>query len=151
MTNVIKFAVRLVIGLTLVSVPAVARAQTVSQMFVFGDSLSDTGNDLIATSLDPVKIPPPQTYFAGRFSNGLVTFEYLWSSLTGALTFIAPSLALPAIPPTGAVSFAFGGSGSDFFTPSGGVQIPGLLTQVQMFATLLNGRDAPSDALYAIW
>jgi phospholipase/lecithinase/hemolysin len=152
MTNVLKCAFRSAIVLALlVAVPASVDAQAVSRMFVFGDSLSDTGNDLIATSLMPVKFPPPQTYAAGRFSNGPVAFEYLWSSLSGGPAFIAPSLAVPTLPPVGAVSFAYGGSGSGLFKPFGALQIPGLLTQVQLFQAALHGQAAPADALYAVW
>ena len=37
------------------------------QMIVFGDSLSDTGNDFLATS---GLIPPPGAYGNGRFTDG---------------------------------------------------------------------------------
>jgi len=71
--------------------------------------------------------------------------------VSGAPTFIAPSLAVPVLPPAGAVSFAYGGSGSGLFRPFGALQIPGLLSQVQMFQAALHGQDAPADALYAVW
>ena len=50
--------------------------------YVFGDSLSDTGNDLILTQkqrLDPPippSVSPHRTYYNGRFSNGPVAVEY---------------------------------------------------------------------------
>jgi phospholipase/lecithinase/hemolysin len=63
-----------------------ASAQTVrfDALYVFGDSLSDTGNDLILTKLiglNPAVPPsesPHRTYYEGRFSNGPISFEYLW-------------------------------------------------------------------------
>jgi outer membrane lipase/esterase len=139
------------VAFALFCVSSVARAQAPAQLFVFGDSLSDTGNDLLATLGTPSPIPPPQMYAQGRFSNGPVTFEYLWSKLAGVAPFIAPSLAVGVIPPAGAVSFAFGGAGSDVTTVTHGLPIPGLRSQVAMFVTALHGQPAPAGALYAIW
>jgi phospholipase/lecithinase/hemolysin len=140
-------------SLALFGSPAVAEAQTPTRLFVFGDSLSDTGNDLLATLATPTPIPPPQMYAQGRFSNGPVTFEYLWSMLSGRQPFIAPSLSLSGqpLPPAGAVSFAFGGAGSGVVTVVQGFQVPGLQTQIAMFQAALRGQPAPADALYAIW
>jgi outer membrane lipase/esterase len=139
------------VAFILLCVSSAARAQTPTQLFVFGDSLSDTGNDLLATLGTPTPIPPPQMYFQGRFSNGPVTFEYLWSKLEGVAPFIAPSLAVPVIPAAGAISFAFGGAGSDVTTVTQGLPVPGLKSQVALFVTALQGRPAPAGALYAIW
>jgi len=123
-----------------------------SHLIVFGDSLSDTGNDLIATSEFGLEIPPLRMYYQGRFTNGPVAFEYLWSMLRDAPPFMAPSLALPALPPSGAVSFAFGGTGSGVQTLTpGGFYAPGFLGQVEMFGESLNDRPAPRSALYAVW
>ena len=151
MTNAFRLVVRSAVVLAALCLPAIAQAQAPSQLIVFGDSLSDTGNDLLVTSQTPLPLPPPQMYAAGRFSNGPVTFEYLWSLLNGGAPFIAPSLALPGLPPQRAVSFAFGGSGSGTFTSSGGFDVPGVLTQINMFAASLAGHPAPATALYAIW
>jgi phospholipase/lecithinase/hemolysin len=151
MTHAFRLVVRSAVLLAALYLPAIAQAQAPSHFIVFGDSLSDTGNDLLATLGTPVPIPPPQTYKEGRFSNGPVTFEYLWSFLNGGPPFIPPSIAVPVLPQQGAVSFAFGGSGSGAFTNSGGVAIPALLTQVGLFAASLGGRPAPASALYAIW
>ena len=124
-----------------------------SHLIVFGDSLSDTGNDLIATSQFGLEIPPLGMYYQGRFTNGPVAFEYLWSLLRdGAPPLMLPSLALPALPQDGAVSFAFGGTGSGVLTLTpGNFLAPGLKGQVAMFAAMLNGQPAPPNALYAIW
>jgi len=81
--------------LTLIAVvPQAAQAanlslQDIDQIYVFGDSLSDTGNAFSRTG------SPPPPYFNGRFSNGPVWVEYL-----------ADRLGLPRNPST---NFAFGG------------------------------------------
>jgi phospholipase/lecithinase/hemolysin len=130
-------------------------------MFVFGDSLSDLGNDFIGTrALGIVPAIPPSTtpnraYFNGRFSNGPVAVEYLWFLLsqrppmtTGALK---PFLGSPAIPSRGGLSFAFGGTGTGLITDLGGFTAPGLTGQVALFAAADRLRNAPSRSLYVVF
>ena len=75
---------------------ASAQASAYSQLYVFGDSLSDTGN-LFAATGGTNPIPP---YFNGRFSNGPVWVETL-----------AASLGLPVNPSLlGGTNYAFAGA-----------------------------------------
>lgn len=75
---------------------SVATAQApYSQVVVFGDSLSDTGNSFAATG-----IPPADLYFNGRFSNGPIWIDYLQDQLG-----LADSQVL---------NFAVGGSSTGF-------------------------------------
>lgn len=92
----------------------------ISQIIVFGDSISDTGNFHLATG--GVVAGPP--YFEGRFSNGPVWIEVL-----------AEQLSLPAPGPSiiGGSNYAWGGAqtggGLSFFgTPNVGVQIASFLS-----------------------
>jgi phospholipase/lecithinase/hemolysin len=131
-------------------------------LYVFGDSLVDTGNDLlITTALGDVPAIPPsrrpnRTYYQGRFSNGPIAFEYLWALLNGqrvpSANGVVPSLDLLGLPRRGAVSFAFGGSTTDYLTPIAGspFPLPGLRGQVELLRLALGGRRAPDRALYAI-
>ncbi len=123
-------------------------------LVVFGDSLSDTGNDLILTATmhhDPA-IPPSSTYYEGRFSNGPVAAEYLWKRMNGGQAAIEPSLAFPTLGTKSAVSFAFGGSGSgDTPMNPGGFEVPGLLMQVATFGDKLQGKKAHQHALFLLW
>ena len=72
-----------------VAVPAAWAGATTNYqaMYVFGDSLSDTGNDFISTTAQrlvpaiPPSVSPYATYWQGRFSNGPVAVEYLWRLL----------------------------------------------------------------------
>ena len=123
-------------------------------LVVFGDSLSDTGNDLILTATLRIEppIPPSSTYFEGRFSNGPVAAEYLWELMSGGPPAIEPSLAFPKLGTKSAVSFAFGGSSSGGPTTNpGGFTVPGLLTQVETFGARLQGKKAHTHALFTIW
>src|SRR5215468_1388340 len=120
MKNACAKSVLILVTALLVGVPAGARAQgrpKFSALYVFGDSLADTGNDLIVTKalgFDPAAPPsvsPHKTYFKGRFSNGPIVFEYLCARLAVCAQPDVPAfLANPKIPSKGAVSFAFGGT-----------------------------------------
>jgi phospholipase/lecithinase/hemolysin len=145
----------------LLSITAEAEHGRYEDFFVFGDSLADNGNDLLVTRLMgaqpaiPPSVSPHRTYFDGRFSNGYVAFEYLWQMLGGGAPGtregLTPFLASPLARPEGAVDFAFGGTGTPLLdrTP-GGLFVPGLKGQVELFRAALRGRKAPKEALYAI-
>ena len=87
--------------------PASANAslQTLSSLFVFGDSLSDGGNSGLvsqAATGGTVTFPPPP-YYNGQYSNGPVAVEYLWNSYNPGDTSFKPSLA-------GGTNYAIGGA-----------------------------------------
>ena len=88
--------------------PASANAslQSLSDMFVFGDSLSDGGNSGIVSraATGGTVTFPPAPYYNGQYSNGPVAVEYLWQSYNGGAS-LAPSLA-------GGTNYAIGGATS---------------------------------------
>jgi phospholipase/lecithinase/hemolysin len=143
----------------LVFASTIAHAADFDAMYIFGDSLSDNGNDLILTKLIglnpaiPPSISPNRTYFEGRFSNGLISFEYLWRFLKQSDDArVTPSLATGLPKRKGAINFAFGGATSALLaTTPEGVLVPGLLGQVEIFRVGLLGRKPPTRALFAIW
>lgn len=86
-----------------------------SKLYVFGDSLSDTGNVFLATGGDAGGFP----YYQGRFSNGPVWVEVLAEEL---------GLAVPAASLLGGTNYAWAGAetgpGLSFFgTWNVGMQI----------------------------
>ena len=105
--------------MTLSALASVAAAQnrTFTGQFTFGDSLSDNGNLLAATT--PLGAPnPPPPYFQGRFSSGRVFTELLGNT-------IVPAVTAPATQKTN-LNFAFGGAtaqGSGTLPPSFAVQL----------------------------
>lgn len=108
-----------------------ASAATYSGFYVFGDSLSDSGN-ILATTGGTI---PSAPYYAGRFSNGQTYADVL----AGRYGFTAgPSLL-------GGNNFAFGGA------TAGGTAtpIPSLGDQVAMFRARPGAADA--GALYVLW
>ena len=129
-------------------------------LYVFGDSLSDTGNDHILTtvvravpSIPPSK-SPWRSYYDGRFSNGPVAMEWVWRGLTrDASARLVPSLGQSWIDPSPGVSYAFGGSASGYMTtvPGSTLTVPGLQVQVQVYAGSLWGRRPDKSAVHAVW
>ncbi len=110
------------------------KAAPYSDLFVFGDSLVDTGNDyLVAGGAVP---DPSQPYAPGRFSNGPLWIDNLASGL-GMPFAAAPFLA-------GGNNYAFGGARTGT-----GLVPPGLLLQVGVLYGLGHAAADP-NALYVI-
>lgn len=144
--------------LILVLLPSIASAQMpqFDSLYVFGDSLADTGNVLIQSEFLGAQppVPPRLTYDNGRFSNGFIGFEYLWNLLGKPLEgpdALKPFLASPTIRGAAAINFAYGGTGTAYVdqTP-GGMWAPGLKGQVELFRFALRGKKPSDRALYAI-
>jgi len=119
-------------------------------LYVFGDSLADSGNNYLALGGQTTSVPitnpndliPTYPYAnAGTYSNGPVWTQYLANSLGLALT---PSLA-------GGTNYAFGGArtGPGVTPPSLTPFPPSMITQVNM-AFGAAGAIAPSTALYVV-
>ena len=164
MTSHLKMLRTLVcaLGAWLIAVSAFAQMPRFDSLYVFGDSLADTGNIFITTKFlgPPPAVPPSEdphrTYFNGRFTNGYVEFEYLWQRVTGTAPGspegLRPYLQDPVLRgQKNAVNFAYGGTGTPFFdqTP-GGLWAPGLQGQVELFRIALAGRRPSRSALFAI-
>jgi outer membrane lipase/esterase len=131
---------------------AASAAGPYSGLVVFGDSLSDSGNNALLLSqgpggLPPVNIPGDGYYSkipsaAGTYSNGWVWTQYFAQSLGVALS---PSLA-------GGNNFAFGGAQTSL---NGGEipQLPGfpysMQTQLGMYLGA-TGNLADPNALYVV-
>ncbi|MEA5603117.1 SGNH/GDSL hydrolase family protein [Nostoc sp. UHCC 0252] len=105
------------------------KTHSIAEIYVFGDSLSDTGMVFRATG---GMYPPNPTYFQGRYSNGRVWIEYL-----------AESLHLSSKQTN---NFAYGGSTTGSV---GNSYVPSLLNQVQSFTQ--THQPTNPDALYVLW
>ena len=125
---------------------APVEAATYSSLVVFGDSLSDNGNNALAGLYDPAQVVTGNTYVPGStyapaqtYTNGLV-----WAS------YFANALGLPLLPSlAGGTDFAFGGATTG--TPGSG---PGgfpysLLTQTSQYLGA-TGNVASPNALYVV-
>lgn len=134
-----------------------ALAAPFSDVVIFGDSLSDTGNVL---SLTTAVSPPPFPNFpgaAGRFSNGPVWTEYLAAGL-GQASDAKPSnlifngAAVVPIGVPGGQNYAFGGARTGLSGAAG--PTTGLLGQLIAWNGSLFGgaltRAADPNALYVV-
>jgi phospholipase/lecithinase/hemolysin len=112
-----------------------AQGAPFSGLFVFGDSLSDTGNFFALNG----GVQPPAPYFGGRFCNGPVWIEYLAQDL--GIVFAKED------------NYAVGGAltGSNNFNDGFlGLEYPGLQEEISSFlATHSTGADP--KALYIVW
>nr|WP_199330911.1 SGNH/GDSL hydrolase family protein [Calothrix sp. FACHB-1219] len=103
--------------------------ENINEIYVFGDSLSDTGNIFKATN---GVYPPSPPYFQGRYSNGPVWVEHLGNKL--------------GLNPSKNINFALGGATTINGTANG---IPGALSQVNSY-TKSQPKINP-NALYILW
>jgi outer membrane lipase/esterase len=117
--------------------PAIAKADTFTALYAFGDSLSDAGNVFLATG----GATPAAPYAGGHFSNGPTWVENLSQQL--GLGPLAPSLA-------GGTDYAFGGAVTGTAVPGAGSTVPNISQQVGLFSAATGGH-APSGALYTVW
>ncbi|MEP0753350.1 SGNH/GDSL hydrolase family protein [Trichocoleus sp. Lan] len=108
---------------------SIQNTHPITELYVFGDSLSDAGTVFRATG---GMYPPNPPYFQGRYSNGRVWVEYL-----------ALRLHLDS---NQTKNFAYGGATSGNDRNS---FVPGLLAQVQSF--IQTHQPLNSEALYVLW
>jgi phospholipase/lecithinase/hemolysin len=134
--------------------PATASLTTLTDLFVFGDSLSDAGNSGVQTQLAAGVTFPPPPYVGGRYSNGQVAVEYLWNLYNPGIPF-APSLA-------GGTNFAIGGATTgtvNFNTVNPLVPMPlrpafsnrGAAWQLQQFTSTVPPGFDPASSLFVVW
>jgi phospholipase/lecithinase/hemolysin/cyclophilin family peptidyl-prolyl cis-trans isomerase/Ca2+-binding RTX toxin-like protein len=103
-----------------------------TNLVIFGDSLSDTGN---AYKLSGNTFPAPPNY-QGRISNGLIWVDYFAPDLQ----FTNQSIQ----------NYAFIGANTGISNTFNQITVPGLLTQIQEFQTV-NANSIGEDGLYVIW
>ncbi|MEH2244392.1 SGNH/GDSL hydrolase family protein [Nostoc sp.] len=125
----LRTGLALLIFIMVVAAKFMDKTHPITELYVFGDSLSDTGMVFRATA---GMYPPNPTYFQGRYSNGRVWIEYL-----------AESLHLSSKQTN---NFAYGGSTTGNV---GNSYVPSLLNQVQSFRQ--THQQTNSDALYVLW
>jgi phospholipase/lecithinase/hemolysin len=141
---------------------APASAGVITQLVVFGDSLSDTGNaSALAAATNP-GYPngfPPYPYYNGHFSNGPIWVEQLAARLG-----VAQPTSVYANPQSG-TDYAYGGAttgdgfsvnpnnphSSPLYNGTNLVEsVPTVLAQINTYLTS-NGGKANPNALYTVW
>ncbi|MFO0139169.1 MAG: SGNH/GDSL hydrolase family protein, partial [Cyanobacteriota bacterium] len=140
------------------TMPAKARISSLSNLFSFGDSLSDSGNSKSLSQSAMGFTFPPAPYYEGRFSNGPVAVEYLWQKFNPGSTAFKNSLS----PGNQGTNYAIGGSSSglqNYLELNPAVNSAGLSTayskkgnawQLQGFDDQNNTFD-PETSLFSVW
>lgn len=128
-------------GLVMALTGAVAEASPYSAMYVFGDSLSDVGNDYAVSG----GFIPTGAYYTdgsttGRFSNGSNYIDYMAGFM--GLT-VTPSV-------TGGTDYAYGGARVNSITPAL-VPLGGLSFNQQVASYMATPGGADPNALYVVW
>lgn len=135
-----RFVTLLAIVLLAIMASPNVQATVVSDVYVFGDSLSDQGNDYLITG---GAVPPPEysngSVF-GRFTNGPNYVDFL-SEAIGVP--VAPSVA-------GGTNYAYGGARTDYRAPSSPFALS-LLEQRDAYLAGLSGASADPRASYLVW
>jgi phospholipase/lecithinase/hemolysin len=138
--------------------PAKARISSLSNLFSFGDSLSDSGNSKSVSQSAKGFTFPPAPYDDGRFSNGPVAVEYLWQIFNPGSTAFKNSLS----PGNKDTNYAIGGSSSglqNYLELHPPVISAGLSTaynekgnawQLDSFASQNQTFD-PDTSLFSVW
>jgi uncharacterized protein (TIGR03437 family) len=144
------------LGPLLAQTPASPVHAAISQMVVFGDSLSDTGNVYIGTmgTSDP-QPPPPPKYTLGEFTDGPDTVPPTSGPLGLWDQQLAKKLDLPNPAPflSGGTNYAVGSAQTGHnpaFNAETLTVAPYIDDQVQLFLTHA-GSAVPSDSLYVFW
>jgi len=128
-TPAFRLAAAAAAALTLAVASVPAQAAPYSGLYVFGDSLSDTGRVFALTGT------PPAPYYQGRYSNGMVGVEYLAQAHGLSMT-----------------NYAWGGATTgqlNINAQLNAVLPTGVLAQVAEFGTAKGGAADP-NALYFV-
>lgn len=134
----------------MVAVPLQVQAMSLtnrfSNIYVFGDSLSDTGNVSGFTQ----NLFPPTPYQKGRFSNGDVWIDYLARDLGLSSPTPFASVSQGTAPNNG-INFAFGGATTGTANTINS-QFFGVQEQVQAFGALSTaGVPLDPNGLHILW
>lgn len=126
--------------LVLLCLPVAAQALPYSNLYVFGDSLSDQGNvsHIAGGALPPGEYTDGTT--SGRFTNGKNYIDYLAESLGLS---VAPSLQ-------GGTNYAYGGARTDYHVLPSPPALS-LMQQRDAYLAGLGGGMADPNALYIVW
>lgn len=136
--------------------PLRAQAAQFSNLFVFGDSLSDTGN---VFNVSNRLLPPDPPYSNGRFTNGPNWIDYLAQDLGLEVNPITGN-----VDPSKGIDFSFGGAttGKDNTLALTFPQLQGLpglqgemgeIGEIELFQGFLQQTQQSADpnALYIVW
>ena len=135
-------------GISGIACAADSQPEKVSQIYAFGDSLSDNGDSLaISKRIMAMPEKPAEAFLLPSDPAANLYWEGRWSNGPTAVEVLAEKLAVPL------TDYAVGGAESgegNYYTWLDGIQHTGVLGQTAEFTKSLNGKAADPDALYFI-
>ena len=137
---------KLIAAAALAGLATAASAGPFDGLYIFGDSLSDSGNNALVIGADPTQVItsnsyiPSRPYASQQYTNGNV-WAYSFAAAIGLGGYAAPSLA-------GGGNFAFGGARTSIDGSFGGFP-PSLKTQAAAYLSG-TGNTASATALYVV-
>jgi outer membrane lipase/esterase len=136
---------KLAAALALAGLAQLASAASYTGLYIFGDSLSDTGNVAALIGADPTQVISGNTYIPDRpYASNQFTNGDVWAKTFASAIGLAPYATAAKL---GGGDFAFGGARVNTDNP--GVLPPSLAAQTSLYLAA-TGNHAQSGALYVV-
>ena len=156
----LRYAAVLVQSFFLAATLDTATGATISNLYIFGDSLSDPGNNAIRFGSNATASPPFNVTLQSDITGNsfIPTYPYatsyqytngnVWAYQFVTLLGLPSAVAGPVLGGLGANNYASAGAATGPLDNPG--PVPSLLTQTATFVTSLGPASAPTNALYVV-
>lgn len=157
----LRYAAVIVQSFFLAAALDTATGATISDLYIFGDSLSDPGNNAIRFGSDATATPPFNVTLQSEITGNafIATYPYatsyqytngnVWAYQFATLLGLPSAVAGPVLGSgLGANNYASAGAATGPLNNPG--PVPSLLTQTGSFVASLGSAPAPANALYVV-
>ena len=157
----LRYAAVIVQSFFLAATLDTAMGATISDLYIFGDSLSDPGNNAIRFGSDATATPPFNVTLQSEITGNafIATYPYatsyqytngnVWAYQFATLLGLPSAVAGPVLGSgLGANNYASAGAATGPLNNPG--PVPSLLTQTGSFVASLGSAPAPANALYVV-
>ena len=157
----LRYAAVIVQSFFLAATLDTAMGATISDLYIFGDSLSDPGNNAIRFGSDATATPPFNVTLQSEITGNtfIATYPYatsyqytngnVWAYQFATLLGLPSAVAGPVLGSgLGANNYASAGAATGTLNNPG--PVPSLLTQTGSFVASLGSAQAPANALYVV-
>ena len=157
----LRYAAVIVQSFFLAATLDTAMGATISDLYIFGDSLSDPGNNAIRFGSDATATPPFNVTLQSEITGNafIATYPYatsyqytngnVWAYQFATLLGLPSAVAGPVLGSgLGANNYASAGAATGPLNNPG--PVPSLLTQTGSFVASLGSAQAPANALYVV-
>lgn len=156
----LRYAAVLLQSLFLAATLDTAMGATISDLYIFGDSLSDPGNNAIRFGSDATASPPFNVTLQSEITGNafVATYPYatsyqytngnVWAYQFATMLGLPSAVAGPVLGGGLGANYASAGAATGPLNNPG--TVPSLLTQVATFVASLGSAQAPANALYVV-